>query len=72
MKAADRKLRRLVRASQPLLARLSERPPPLLLAAGLSGALGVVLSAVAAHRADLPNLSISTDMVLFHAPRFWR
>jgi uncharacterized membrane protein YgdD (TMEM256/DUF423 family) len=41
---------------------------PLLLAAGLCGALGVALSAVAAHRADLPNLGTAANMLLFHAP----
>ncbi len=43
---------------------------PLLFAAGLCGALGVVLSAVAAHRADLPNLGTAANMLLFHAPAF--
>jgi uncharacterized membrane protein YgdD (TMEM256/DUF423 family) len=38
--------------------------------AGLSGALGVALSAVAAHRPDLPNLGTAANMLLFHAPAF--
>ena len=43
---------------------------PLLIAAGLCGALGVALSAVAAHRADMPNLGTAANMLLFHAPAF--
>ncbi len=43
---------------------------PLLIAAGLCGALGVALSAVAAHRADLPNLGTAANMLMFHAPAF--
>ena len=43
---------------------------PLTAAAGLCGALGVGLSAVAAHRADLPNLGTAANMLLFHAPAF--
>ena len=43
---------------------------PLLFAAGLCGALGVALSAVAAHRADMPNLGTAANMLLFHAPAF--
>ena len=39
-------------------------------AAGIFGALGVALSAAAAHRADLPNLGTAADMLLFHAPAF--
>ncbi len=39
-------------------------------AGGLSGALGVALSAVAAHRQDLPNLGTAANMLLFHAPAF--
>jgi uncharacterized membrane protein YgdD (TMEM256/DUF423 family) len=38
--------------------------------AGSLGALGVALSAVAAHRAELPNLGTAADMLLFHAPAF--
>lgn len=43
---------------------------PLTMAAGVSGALGVALSAIAAHRADLPNLGTAANMLLFHAPAF--
>ncbi len=43
---------------------------PLLAAAGLSGALAVGLSAMAAHRADLPNLGTAATMLMFHAPAF--
>jgi uncharacterized membrane protein YgdD (TMEM256/DUF423 family) len=42
----------------------------LIICGGLSGALGVALSAVAAHRADLPNLGTAANMLLFHAPAF--
>lgn len=42
----------------------------LLVAGGLSGGLGVALSAVAAHRAGLPNLGTAANMLLFHAPAF--
>lgn len=38
--------------------------------AGVIGAFGVALSAAAAHRADLPNLAIAANMLLFHAPAF--
>jgi uncharacterized membrane protein YgdD (TMEM256/DUF423 family) len=42
----------------------------MLVIAGLSGALGVALSAMAAHRADGANLSTAANMLLFHAPAF--
>jgi uncharacterized membrane protein YgdD (TMEM256/DUF423 family) len=41
-----------------------------MIAGGLCGALGVALSAAAAHRADLPNLGTAANMLLFHAPAF--
>lgn len=37
---------------------------------GLSGALGVALSAMAAHQPELPNLGTAANMLLFHAPAF--
>ncbi|MGB8816714.1 MAG: DUF423 domain-containing protein [Rhizobiaceae bacterium] len=43
---------------------------PLLVAAGLSGALGIGLSAMSAHRPDLPNLGTAAAMLMFHAPAF--
>jgi uncharacterized membrane protein YgdD (TMEM256/DUF423 family) len=42
----------------------------ILAAAGLCGALGVALSAIAAHRADMPNLGTAANMLMFHAPAF--
>lgn len=42
----------------------------LVAAAGLCGAGGVALSAVAAHRPDLANLGTAANMLLFHAPAF--
>ena len=41
-----------------------------MITAGLCGALGVALSAAAAHRADLPNIGTAANMLLFHAPAF--
>lgn len=41
--------------------------PALLFAAGISGALGVALSAVAAH-AGGPNLGTASSLLLVHAP----
>ena len=38
--------------------------------AGMLGAAGVGLSAVAAHRAELSNLGSAADMLMFHAPVF--
>lgn len=43
---------------------------PLTMTAGVSGALGVALSAIAAHRADLLNLGTAANILLFHAPAF--
>lgn len=40
---------------------------PLLAAAGLCGALGVMLAAAGSHRAD-GNLSTAGNFLLFHAP----
>ena len=37
---------------------------------GVCGALGVALSAVAAHQPELPNLGTTANMLLFHAPAF--
>lgn len=38
--------------------------------AGLGGAIGVALSAAAAHNVDMPNLGTAANMLLFHAPVF--
>lgn len=38
--------------------------------AGLTGAAGVALSAIAAHRTELTNLGTAANMLLFHAPAF--
>lgn len=38
--------------------------------AGLAGALGVALSAMAAHRAGSENLGTAAHFLLFHAPVF--
>jgi len=40
----------------------------LLLLAGLAGAAGVGLSAMAAHASGGPNLATAANMLLFHAP----
>jgi uncharacterized membrane protein YgdD (TMEM256/DUF423 family) len=42
----------------------------LILLAGLCGATGVALSAVAAHRAEAGNLATAANFLLFHAPAF--
>jgi uncharacterized membrane protein YgdD (TMEM256/DUF423 family) len=43
---------------------------PLILAAGLLGALGVSLSAMAAHRTDGANIATAASFLLMHAPAF--
>jgi uncharacterized membrane protein YgdD (TMEM256/DUF423 family) len=43
---------------------------PLILAAGLLGASGVALSAMAAHRADGANIATAASFLLMHAPAF--
>jgi uncharacterized membrane protein YgdD (TMEM256/DUF423 family) len=42
----------------------------LIAVAGIFGAAGVGLSAVAAHRADLTGLGTAANMLLLHAPAF--
>lgn len=37
---------------------------------GICGALGVALSAIAAHQPELPNLGTASSMLMFHAPAF--
>lgn len=49
---------------------MSRQPRLMIVLGALSGAAGVILSALGAHRSGAPQVGTAANMLLFHAPVF--